>query len=126
LISPVRSVRFWLLKARNSRREQPVTRIIEQNRNKLIELCRKYHVSELDVFGSAAMGDFSEETSDIDFLVTFEPAVKQNRFDNFFALLEDLRKLFKRPVDLVEPGGLSNPYFIDSVNQTRRRVYAAS
>jgi len=103
-----------------------VTRIIEQNRNKLIELCRKYHVRELDVFGSAAMGDFSEETSDIDFLVTFEAAVKPNRFDNFFALLRDLQELFKRPVDLVEPGGLSNPYFIDSVNQTRRRVYAAS
>lgn len=103
-----------------------MTRIIEQNKNRLIELCRKYHVSELDVFGSAATEDFSDQTSDIDFLVTFDAAAKPNRFDNFFALREDLQKLFKRPVDLVEPGGLSNPYFIDSVNQTRRRIYAAS
>jgi hypothetical protein len=103
-----------------------MTQIIEQNRNKLTELCRKYHVSELDVFGSATMGDFNEQTSDIDFLVVFDNTVKQNRFDNFFALLEDLQKLFKRPVDLIEPGGLRNPYFIDSVNQTRRRIYASS
>jgi len=100
--------------------------VIEQNRIKLIELCRKYHVSELDVFGSAATGDFDEHTSDIDFLVEFDTAIKKNRFDNFFALHEELQKLFKRPVDLVEPGGLKNPYFIDSVNQTRKKIYAAS
>ena len=103
-----------------------MVRVIEQNINKLTELCRKYHVSELDVFGSATMEDFDEQTSDIDFLVVFDSTVKKNRFGNFFALLEDLRKLFKRPVDLVEPGGLRNPYFIDSVNRTRRRIYAAS
>ena len=103
-----------------------MTLVIEQNRNKLIELCRKYHVSELDVFGSAATGDFDEHTSDIDFLVEFDAAAKKNRFDNFFALHEELQKLFKRPVDLVEPGGLKNPYFIDSVNQTRRKIYVAS
>jgi hypothetical protein len=56
----------------------------------------------------------------------FDSTLKQNRFDNFFALLEELRKLFKRPVDLVEPGGLRNPYFIDSVNRTRKRIYDAS
>ncbi|MGB8226905.1 MAG: nucleotidyltransferase domain-containing protein [Sedimentisphaerales bacterium] len=103
-----------------------MTQVIEQNRNKLTELCRKYCVSRLDVFGSAVAGDFDEQTSDIDFLVEFDKSVKQNRFDNFFALHEELQKLFKRPVDLVEPGGLKNPYFIDSVNQTRKKIYAAS
>ena len=46
-----------------------MTIIIEQNKDRLIELCRKYKVVELDVFGSAATGDFDEETSDLDFLV---------------------------------------------------------
>lgn len=103
-----------------------MTMVIEQNKNKLVELCRKYCVSRLDVFGSAAAGDFDEQTSDIDFLVEFDRSVKQNRFDNFFALQDELQKLFKRPVDLVEPGGLKNPYFIDSVNETRKKIYAAS
>jgi hypothetical protein len=103
-----------------------MTAIIEQNKAGLIQLCRKYHVAMLEVFGSAAADDFNEKTSDIDFLVEFDGSVRQNRFDNFFALLEELKRLFKRPVDLVEPGGLRNPYFIESVNQTRRKIYAAS
>ena len=103
-----------------------MTGIIEKNRDTLIGLCRKYHVYELDVFGSAATDEFNEQGSDIDLLVEFDSTVSANRFDNFFALLEELKKLFGRPVDLVEPGGLRNPYFIDSVKKTRRKIYAAS
>ncbi len=103
-----------------------MTAIIEQNRDRLIELCRRYHVAKLDVFGSAARDDFNEKTSDIDFLVEFDSSVRQNRFDNFFSLLNELQRLFKRSIDLVEPGGLRNPYFIESVNSTRRKIYAAS
>ena len=103
-----------------------MTFIIEKNRDKLIELCKKYRVAELDVFGSAVTEDFDEQRSDIDFLVEFENTVTRDRFDNFFNLLEELKKLFNRSVDLVEPGGLRNPYFIEMVNQTKRRIYAAS
>jgi hypothetical protein len=100
--------------------------IIEQNKGRLIELCKKYKVVGLDVFGSAATDDFDEATSDIDFLVEFDESVKQRRFDNFFQFQAALEELFQRPVDLVEPGGLRNPFFIKSVNQTKRRIYAES
>ena len=100
--------------------------IIEKNKDKLVELCKKYKVTELDVFGSATTDAFDENTSDIDFLVQFDKTVNKNRFDNFFDLLEELKTLFGRKVDLVEPGGLKNPYFIKKVNQTKRMVYAAS
>jgi predicted nucleotidyltransferase len=70
--------------------------------------------------------EFDEKTSDIDFLVQFDKSINPNRFDNFFALLDELKKLFGRDVDLVEPGGLRNPYLIQKVNQTKRKVYAAS
>ncbi len=103
-----------------------MTDIIEQNKDKLIELCRKYHVAVLDVFGSVATDQFDEQCSDVDLLVEFDSSVQANRFDNFFALHDELLRLFKRPVDLVEPGGLRNPYFIDSVKKTRRRLYATS
>jgi predicted nucleotidyltransferase len=103
-----------------------MTFIIEKNKNRLIELCRKYHVIQLDVFGSVATDEFDAETSDIDFLVQFDSSVKQNRFDNFFALRQELMTLFGRDVDLVEPGGLRNPYFIEQVNQTRKNIYAVS
>jgi len=100
--------------------------VIDDKRDLLIELCQRYRVAELDVFGSAVTDDFDEETSDIDFLVQFNETVKQDRFDNFFNLLEELKRLFGRPVDLVEPGGLKNPYFIEMINETKRKIYASS
>jgi predicted nucleotidyltransferase len=102
-----------------------MTKIIENNIDQLISLCEKYRVSELDVFGSAATGDFDPVRSDIDFLVEFQKSVVRDRFDNFFNLLDELKQLFGRPVDLVEPGGLRNPYFIEMVNQTKRTLYVA-
>ena len=99
--------------------------LIKKYQNELTQLCRKYHVRRLDVFGSAATGEF-ESSSDIDFLVEFDNKVNQRRFDNYFDLHRALEKLFARPVDLVEPGGLRNPYFIRQVNQTRKQVYVSS
>ncbi|MBV8575147.1 MAG: nucleotidyltransferase domain-containing protein [Acetobacteraceae bacterium] len=45
---------------------------IEQYREKLRALCRCFHVRRLDLFGSAARGDFDPERSDVDFLVEFD------------------------------------------------------
>jgi len=99
--------------------------VVDQHKDKLNDLCRRYHVAELDVFGSAAGDDFDPERSDLDFLVEFDESVEANRFDAFFGLRADLERLFGRPVDLVEPEGLRNPYFIQTVNRTRRRLYVA-
>ncbi len=98
--------------------------VIESNRGAIVELCHRYHVVRLDVFGSLVAGDFNE-SSDIDFLVEFDNDVKRHRFDNFFGLLRAMEQLFSRRVDLIEAGGLRNPYFIKHVNQTRKVVYAA-
>ena len=102
-----------------------MTKIIEDNEAQLIFLCKKYKVAELDVFGSAATGDFDPARSDIDFLVEFQKTVARDRFDNFFNLLNELKQLFGREIDLVEPGGMRNPYFIEMVNQTKRIFYVA-
>ncbi len=98
--------------------------LIEKRRKALIDLCRKHYVKRLDVFGSAATGDFGK-ASDIDFLVEFDSNVNQRRFDNFFELQRALTEMFGRAVDLVETGGLRNPYFIRRVNETRMPVYVA-
>jgi uncharacterized protein len=49
-----------------------MTHVIEGRREELAALCRRYRVRRLDVFGSAAAGDFDEESSDVDLLVEFE------------------------------------------------------
>lgn len=99
--------------------------LIDDNREALIRLCRAHHVERLDVFGSAATGDF-DSSSDIDFLVEFDSGAAPRRFDNYFDLHRALEQLFARQIDLVEPGGLSNPYFTRQVNETRRQIYASS
>ena len=91
----------------------------------LIDLCRRYHVFRLEVFGSAATSEFNQAKSDIDLLVEFDSSVSNRRFDNYFEFLDELKLLFGRNVDLIEPGGLKNPYLIRRINETRRQIYVA-
>lgn len=95
------------------------------HRDELTELCRRFHVRRLDLFGSAARDDFDPAASDIDFLVEFDRAAPQHPFDAYFGLKEALEELFGRPVDLVEAGAVRNPYLKASIEQSRENVFAA-
>ncbi len=76
---------------------------IAEKREALAELCRRYGVKRLEVFGSAARGaDFDPDKSDFDFLVEFEPRGDGSPRVEFFGFAEALEKLMGRPVDLVE------------------------
>ena len=80
---------------------------------KIAEICRKYQVRELSVFGSAARGDMQPE-SDIDLLVEFEPEASIGLFE-FAGMEEELTALLGRKVDLVSKRGLKprvRPYVL--------------
>jgi len=102
-----------------------VTSLIAERRHELIDVCRRFHVRRLDVFGSAAGEDFDPRSSDIDFLVDFADVPPAERFDTFFGLHSALAELFQRPIDLVEEGAPRNPYFLRRLNESRALVYAA-
>jgi predicted nucleotidyltransferase len=90
---------------------------VEQKRDALAELCRRYGVARLEVFGSAARAnDFDRSRSDIDFLVTLTPAVR-NDLATFADLKDGLEKLFGHSVDLVEREAVEA-----SRNDIRRRA----
>src|SRR3989304_2674621 len=89
------------------------------------DLCRRYGVARLELFGSAAGDAFDPQHSDLDFLVEFD-ADSSRLFDRYFGLKESLEALYGRPVDLVAAGSLQNPYFIEAVNKTRRGVSVGS
>jgi predicted nucleotidyltransferase len=91
----------------------------------LVELCRTHSVQRLELFGSATDESFDPTTSDLDFLVTFEPCTPGEHYERYFGLLESLEGLFCRRVDLVEAQAMRNPYFIREVNRSRRLLYAA-
>jgi predicted nucleotidyltransferase len=74
---------------------------IAEKHERLIELCRRYGVTRLDVFGSAARGaDFDVATSDVDFLVQFGP--QGDDLARFLDLKDALEALLERSVDLVD------------------------
>lgn len=90
---------------------------IEEKREALAALCRRYGVARLEVFGSAARGtDFDADRSDADFLVTFTPAAR-NDLAAFTQLKDALESLLGRPVDLVEREAVEK-----SRNYIRRRA----
>ena len=88
-------------------------------------LCRRYHVGQLSLFGSAATGEYTDGASDLDFLVDFQPPAFEDYANTYFGLLEALEQLFGVPVDLVVRSAISNQYFLQSVERTRAPLYEA-
>ena len=82
-------------------------KLIDQHRAEIADLCRRYSVRNLQVFGSAARaGDFNRDRSDADFLVDFEPESGLPPLQQFFGFADELERLLGRPVDLVERGAV--------------------
>ena len=101
-------------------------RLIYEKRAEIAKLCRRYHVRNLEVFGSAARGDdFDPATSDADFLVEFLSDCDIRPLHAYFGFQADLSQLLGRPVDLVDPSALRNPYLRASINRAREVVYGA-
>jgi hypothetical protein len=72
--------------------------------DKLSEICRRYMIRELALFGSALREDFNEE-SDVDLLVEFKPDSRISLFD-IVDLKDELEKLFDREVDIVSKNAI--------------------
>lgn len=95
---------------------------LERHLAAIPDLRRRYGVTRLDVFGSAATGAFDPARSDFDFLVEFD-ADSSGLFSRYFGLKESLGALLGRPVDPVTTGALADPYIVRAVEETRRALY---
>ncbi|MEO7272912.1 MAG: nucleotidyltransferase domain-containing protein [Vicinamibacterales bacterium] len=102
-----------------------MTHVLEDHREELGALCRRYRVQRLDVFGSATAADFDEESSDVDLLVEFEEMPHADRADAYLGLLTALEALLERRIDLVEMGAVRNPYLRRGIEESRELVFAA-
>ena len=98
---------------------------IDQHRDAIHALCRRYSVRKLELFGSAVTGTFNPRTSDFDFLVEFLPLPEGQRADAYFGLREDLEALLERPIDLVMTQAIRNRYFLARIRGSRTPLYAA-
>jgi hypothetical protein len=98
---------------------------IAAHQAEIVKLCRKYHVQRLDLFGSAVKAGYNPERSDFDFLVEFAPLPSGAYATAFFDFKAQLEQLLDRPIDLVVASAIRNPYFRQSVEQSKTLLYAA-
>jgi predicted nucleotidyltransferase len=96
---------------------------IDVPRERIEEFCRKWHITELALFGSALRDDFRPD-SDVDVLVTFEPGVRP-KLDDWLNMEDELTAAFGRPVDLVEKSRIENPFIRRHVLHHHQVLYAA-
>lgn len=98
-------------------------KLIELNIQRIIDLCKKYRVSKLYVFGSILTDSFNDQ-SDVDFSFKFEDDVTYHNYDdNFFGLYYALKSIFGRDIDLVDETSVKNKYFRKELDNTKQLIY---
>ena len=101
-----------------------MNKIINEKLDELKALCKNYNVKTMHVFGSVCSAKFNDQ-SDIDFLISFENMPFDQYTDNYFDLHYKLQDLFSRNIDLLTDKSLSNPYFIQNINENKQLIYAS-
>ncbi|NJM90278.1 MAG: nucleotidyltransferase [Hydrococcus sp. RU_2_2] len=95
---------------------------IDKYSSEIQRICDKYRVKTLYAFGSVLTDKYSD-SSDLDFLVDFDPIDLTQYADNYFNLKFSLEAVLKRKIDLIEERAVKNPYFLQVVNSQRKLVY---
>jgi uncharacterized protein len=96
---------------------------IQVDRDRIADFCRRWNVVELSLFGSALRDDFGPD-SDVDVLVELGPHHGLSLVD-WVTMIDELRVIFGRDVDLVAKAGLKNPFRRRSILENRYILHAA-
>jgi hypothetical protein len=96
--------------------------LINRNIEVINELCKRYKVRKLFVFGSVLTKKF-KKTSDVDLVVDFQEVDLYDYADNYFDFKDSLERLFKREVDLLEDKAIKNPYLRQSIDSSKQLIY---
>ena len=96
---------------------------IDIPKEKIAEFCRQRRIKEFALFGSALREDFGSK-SDVDVLIEFAEEADWSLYD-WVDMIDELKDLFGRDVDLVSKQGLRNPFRRHSILKSREVVYAA-
>jgi predicted nucleotidyltransferase len=99
---------------------------IKNQRQQIADICHRLGVRRLEVFGSAATGEFNPETSDVDFIAEFDDKdYSEGLLTRYLDLSTQLESLLGVAVDVVTPRSIRNPYFRAGVNASTESLYAA-
>ena len=95
--------------------------MVQFDRDRLAELCRRHDVTRIRIFGSASRGE-ERPDSDIDLLVDF--ACPKGFFE-LLRLEDELQAFFGRPVDVITEPGLS-PFLRWSILSSASVIFDAA
>ena len=90
---------------------------------KINDFCRRWKIREMSVFGSVLRSDFDAD-SDVDILVSFFDDARWSLFD-WVDMIEELKEITGREVDLVERESLRNPFRRHAILNNNEVIYAA-
>ena len=85
-------------------------------------LCPKYGVKSLNIFGSVARGDY-RKTSDMDFLVEFDDSEPKDYSKRFFGLLHSLEDIFNCNIDLLTVKSIRKKTLRNKIEKDRICLY---
>lgn len=92
--------------------------------DRIADFARRWKITEVSLFGSVLRDDFDAD-SDVDVLVSFDPAATWSLWD-LTTMEDELAAIIGRKVDLVEKEGLRNPFRRQYILSGRKVIYARS
>ena len=102
-----------------------MTGLLENHKDAIAGICRKYSVQRLYAFGSAIRDDFRPGESDVDLLVEFAPIGGHAKFHAYFEMLDELQRVLCTKVDLVMSGAVCNAIIAREIEKTKKLIYDA-
>jgi predicted nucleotidyltransferase len=97
----------------------PLPELLQAKLQPLLKLCERYGVEKLELFGSAARGEFDPAHSDLDFIVQMKGRREPGYAARFCDLADALEVPYRRPVDLLTELMIRYPYFKAAIAQER-------
>ena len=97
----------------------PLPELLQAKLQPLLELCERYGVEKLELFGSAPRGEFDPAHSDLDFIVQMKGRREPGCAARFCDFADALEVPYRRPVDLLTELMIKNPYFKAAIAQER-------
>lgn len=96
--------------------------LVANKKDEIVDLCRRYGIQRLDLFGSAATGAFDPAKSDLDFVVDlgeYDDTVHLRYLD----LVAGLQDLLDRDVDVLTADTIRDPYLLSAISRDRVTLY---
>ncbi len=97
--------------------------VIDDKRDLIYDVCMRFVVSRMNVFGSALRADFRPGERVIDLLVQFTPIKPADLANSCFIILELLSSILNIPVDLAMSYAAKNSYIAAGTHWTNQVLY---